>query len=403
MIILVGESVMLFKKFFILALVILSFTHCGLEVFEEFDSEVVLSLDQDISCSDKDYREELENYFVNDDLSNEEISTFFNCIIYGFKYSGESLKGEYFDNKKIKTLLRSFSSPNDDDFMTKAINIITDDRYFDLFLKLKSNIGYLLNVSHSGKKVDIQEQCFAKGDPATIGKKSPFDHSGLGRHEFDPFVRFLEDTKDLFIKVNNASQEVHARLSSLEESGKRDKEVLIKILKDKGFMKGLGLGFINSLNSKDLHKLSESLLQTMDYNTQSKAIFTKTQLKYMFFNLYFLNIFLDLYDKDESLSLEGQEVQNAFCLFDPLIEVLTSLFKFTEDSYAKHFQRFYPTHDIYYYVLKYQELPNFNLRYFKFHWFTFDRNQYNPVVGVHDLSAIYNNLLQPLIIPPEVE
>ena len=386
---------MSFKHAVFLIVFLLSLTHCGLKIGEEAINPLVYRVKEGGSlCDVLDYKKELKDY-MNEyyyDVSNQRVNYVLNCLAFKVSQYQESVIGhnrEYFTDEEITKLLKVVSG-NDGIInprsLSKAI-AIKDLVVRAIHLYKESPIRHNRSVSSS--------QCLSQ------------EKRIVSRQDIRIFVESLKDFSEVLLFINVRSEDLFRKIHNIDpdafSSAKQEKFFRIFNLVVRNKVWNSGFYSFNQMSEVDLDS-TLLILKSMilDYSKYDKGKeLKKAHLKYMLINMYLVEMIFNLYDKNKNLILEGEELDEAFCLFGPIIDFFIDLALKDKYILKNVLKPIFEEKNIFEYTLKNKKIPKgLNLEIVKM--------KYNDLFGAPkdsnlslnyiELTEIFRNLSRPLIV-----
>lgn len=360
-------------------------SHCALEVGEPYGYPfVVVPVETPPKCDDLNYINEMKDYLFDNDLgqSNQRVRQLFECIISdtsSYKHHIKSSDKKSFSADEIKDALHTSYVKTDKN--EALIDFITDDYYFSLWWKVKAELVEAHKAYKDKSFVDFESRCAQPLENASSDRLDSGQQL-LYRTEVDSFITALEQASPFLIKINESTDYLQAHITKPANDRESLENAIKLALQDPSFIEKNQSSLLQNISSEDLESLIHEFVEkfsskdslNLSYYEQWGAYYVteKSQkeillnLKYFFLNLYLTDFLFKLYDKNNDLTLDNKELNNAFCLFEPLITIYISKQRLkgktqSELSWLK--KPFYSSRNVYHYVLQNKKQPELDVGY----------------------------------------
>jgi len=324
------------SKFAIILFLFLS--HCGLEIGEPTSDPFVYRLDNEANlCGVVDYSDELRVYMGHTDYnaSNQRVYNILNCLIFKinkYKYSIEGQNQDYLTSDEIKKLIHIFL------YDEKKEKYIMDA--FVLRPEIFKIKNILIDTIHRHQQnLPPTDQCQANREHL------------LFRKDIDIFLEFLSDISDVLVSINISSETLFKMIMSMENSHSSLEQNLKTIFEN--HLWDIASNRFSGMTENELEatiSLWSSMISDYSYYAGEHSL-QRGHLRYILFNMHIVQKLFDLYDSNNNFLLEKEELNKAFCLFQPIIKFFTA-----DQSFFT--QLIFTNQVVFYYTVRYKEIPS---------------------------------------------
>ncbi len=369
---------MFFKKLFFILASLLFLPHCGLEVGEETANPFIYKIEgSDSFCDILNYKSELKSYVNDTDYteSNRRVKHILSCFVFKINQYVKSVVGDnqdYFTDEEIFKLL------NEPFIKTEStapiIEAITSHNYYHQIRSSKDSLIDAMKKYQSKESIEFEDYC------------PKIKKGAVSREEVDTFTVFLEDFSDFLISINTSAEKLFNLFHDLQGTSpillKKDHLLpsFERVIKNKLWNASSNF---QSLDEDQLDAVISSLtVMLFDYDKlHGEGILTRSHIKYMLLNLYLVEMFFNLYDKNHNLILESDELRPIFCLFKPIIALFTMI-SLEDRFFSFVLKPFFTERVVFNYILKNKEIPKkINLKLIQTVF---------PSINIYDTITVYH-------------